>query len=162
MPSGNMTRKTDSALGYRFSNQALFLTQILTQNRKVRCGRGSTKGKLPFQYPYGTAPNGRFSAEKTPWPILLSSRSGVRVPPGVPLIWQMSGRTAKLRNGIELLGLEPFKCNSPVDCCSRRLDGATPYLTSPSWRAKPTCGRQWIVNSEKWIVKSYGVPSARF
>ena len=63
-----------------------FLTQILTQNRKFRYGRSSTKGKIPFEYPYRTAPNGRFSAEKTPWPILLSSRSGVRVPSGVPLL----------------------------------------------------------------------------
>ena len=61
-----------------------FLTQILTQNRKFRYGRGSTKGKIPFVYPYRKAPNGRFSAEKTPRPILLSSRSGVRVPSGVP------------------------------------------------------------------------------
>ena len=85
MPSGNMTRKTDSALGYRFSNQALFLTQILTQNRKFRYGQGSTNGKTQPEYPYRTAPNGRIRAEKTPRPILLSSRSGVRVPPGVPL-----------------------------------------------------------------------------
>ena len=76
--------KCVSAPGYRFGNRALFLTQILTQNRKFRYGRSSTKGKLPFEYPYRKAPNGRFSAEKTPWPILLSSRSGVRVPPGVP------------------------------------------------------------------------------
>ena len=84
MPSGNMTRKTDAAPGYWLVTGRLLLTQILTQNRKFRYGRSSTKGKLPFQYLYGTAPNGRIRTEKTPRPILLSSRSGVRVPPGVP------------------------------------------------------------------------------
>ena len=63
----------------------LRLTQILTQNRKFRYGQDSTNGKTQPEYPYRTAPNGRIRAEKTPRPILLSSRSGVRVPPGVPL-----------------------------------------------------------------------------
>ena len=62
-----------------------FLTQILTQNRKFWYGRSSTKGKNNREYPDRIAPNGRFGAEKMPRPILLSSRSGVRVPPGVPL-----------------------------------------------------------------------------
>ena len=43
-----------------------FLTQILTQNRKFRYGRGSTKGKISLEYPYRKAPNGRIRAEKTP------------------------------------------------------------------------------------------------
>ena len=43
-----------------------FLTQILTQNRKFRYGRGSTNGIFPPNYPYRKAPNGCFSAEKTP------------------------------------------------------------------------------------------------
>ena len=29
-----------------------FLTQILTQNRKFRYGRSSTKGKISLEYPY--------------------------------------------------------------------------------------------------------------
>ena len=63
----------------------LFLTQILTQNGKNQCGQRSTNGKVPLQLSYQRAPKGRFSTEKTPFPTLLSSRSGVRVPPGVPL-----------------------------------------------------------------------------
>ena len=61
-PSNNM----DSVPGYWFGDQALFLTQILTQNRKFRYGRGSTKGKIACEYPYRKAPNGRFILEKTP------------------------------------------------------------------------------------------------
>ena len=61
-PSNNM----DSVPGYWFGDQALFLTQILTQNRKFRYGRSSTKGKIHRENPDRTAPNGRFSAEKTP------------------------------------------------------------------------------------------------
>ena len=56
----------DSAPGCRFGDRALFLTQILTQNRKFRYGQGSTKGKIPFEYPYRTAPDGRIRTEKTP------------------------------------------------------------------------------------------------
>ena len=63
----------------------LFLTQILTQNGKNQCGQRSTNGKSPPQLPAQRASKGRFSTEKTPFPTLLSSRSGVRVPPGVPL-----------------------------------------------------------------------------
>ena len=60
------------------------MTQILTQNGKNQCGQRSTNGKEPLQLSYQRAPKGRFSTEKTPFPTLLSSRSGVRVPPGVP------------------------------------------------------------------------------
>ena len=89
-PSNNMALSP----GYRVGNRALFLTQILTQNRKFRCGRFSIKGKNHRKYPDRTAPNGRFSGQKTLLPILLSSRSGVRVPPGVPLL--TSGGFSKL------------------------------------------------------------------
>ena len=41
-------------------------------------------GKAPPEMSYQRAPKGRFSTEKTPFPTLLSSRSGVRVLPGVP------------------------------------------------------------------------------
>ena len=68
----------------------LRLTQILTQNRKFRYGHSITKGKFRSENPDRTAPNGCFSVPKTLLPILLSSRSGVRVPPGVPNLF---GRT---------------------------------------------------------------------
>ncbi len=90
------------------------MTQILTQNRKFRYGRGSTKGKIPFEYPYRTAPNGRFSAEKTPRPILLSSRSGVRVPPGVPILWCGEDSKIKIQQSGGLLIARLLPSNSLI------------------------------------------------
>ena len=90
----NLIRNTVRRLVTGLVTGRFFLTQILTQNRKFRYGRSSTKGKNHCEYPDRTAPNGRFSAEKTPRPILLSSRSGVRVPSGVPLF--TSGGFSKL------------------------------------------------------------------
>ena len=130
------------------------LTQILTQNRKFRYGQGSTNGKTQPEYPYRTAPNGRIRAEKTPRPILLSSRSGVRVPSGVPLL--TSGGFSKLNMvdvaqlvsasdcGSEGRGFEshypPHKKNRyPSGICSFYLGG---YGIR---RARPT-PKGWVKN----------------
>ena len=130
-----MIRNTASVPGYWFGNRVLFLTQILTQNRKFRYGRGSTKGKTHPEYPCWKAPNGRFSAEKTPRPILLSSRSGVRVPSGVPFLLPEWAVSQQLQVRKSPIGLEPL--NATVRWTVAR-DGSTERLlpvTSPFWRA---------------------------
>lgn len=68
------------AVGRQQENASPFLSQILTQNRKNWYGQSSTKGKRTLKLPCEKAPNGRHSATKIPRPILLSGRSGVRVP----------------------------------------------------------------------------------
>ncbi len=70
-------------LNWAVSKRA-FLTQVLTQNRKNWYALESIKAKLLLKPFHQSVPNGQESAAKIPRPILLSSRSGVRVPPGVP------------------------------------------------------------------------------
>ena len=60
------------------------MTQILTQNRKNRYGRDTIKEKATLKFPHQRASNGQKITPKIPRPMLLSSRSGVRVPSGVP------------------------------------------------------------------------------
>ena len=66
------------------------MTQILTQNRKKRYGKDAAKEKAALKFPHQRAPNGRKITAKMPFPILLSSRSGVRVPSGVPISYRVS------------------------------------------------------------------------
>ena len=76
----------DSAPGCHLGDRALLFDPDSDPEQEISVWTEQHQGENTFEYPYRTAPNGRFSAEKTPWPILLSSRSGVRVPSGVPLL----------------------------------------------------------------------------
>ena len=111
------------------------MTQILTQNRKKRYGMDAVKEKSALKSPHQRVPNGHKITAKMPFPILLSSRSGVRVPSGVPFLLLRRIIPQRLQVCRSPIGLEPS--NATVRWTVAR-DGSTERLlnvTSPFWRA---------------------------